>query len=107
MFKALSDPNRIRILKALQIRPLCVCELQQLLGIAQPSVSHHLRVLSDAGLVDFVRDGQWIDYKIAETESGSPAEVLLKNLEGWLAKDPKIIADRENLKYINREECKS
>ena len=48
VMKALSDPNRVKIVKLLERRSLCVCELQAALGIAQPTVSSHLKVLEDA-----------------------------------------------------------
>jgi DNA-binding transcriptional ArsR family regulator len=51
--KALSEPNRVKILKILQCRDLCGCEIQAILDIAQPTVSSHLKVLEDAGLVSY------------------------------------------------------
>jgi ArsR family transcriptional regulator len=51
VMKALSDPNRVKLLKMLQKRMMCVCEIQAALGIAQPTVSKHLKLLEDAGLV--------------------------------------------------------
>ena len=50
--KALSDPNRVKILKMLQHKYMCVCELKAPLQLAQPSVSKHLKLLEDAGLVN-------------------------------------------------------
>ena len=50
--KALSDETRLRILKMLEVRPLCVCEIQHVLKGSQPNVSHHLKTLSEAGLVE-------------------------------------------------------
>ncbi len=52
VMKALSDPNRVRIVKMLQHKTLCVCEIQAILQIAQPSVSKHLKILENAGLVE-------------------------------------------------------
>ncbi len=57
VMKALSDPNRIRIIKLLQHKVMCVCELQAVLGIAQPTVSKHLKVLEEADLVYFKKMG--------------------------------------------------
>ena len=51
VMKALSDPNRVKIVKMLQHKVMCVCEMQATLQIAQPSVSKHLKILEDAGLV--------------------------------------------------------
>ena len=52
VMKALSDPNRVKLLKLIQQREMCVCEIQAALEIAQPTVSKHLKVLEDAGLVE-------------------------------------------------------
>ena len=52
VMKALSDPNRVKLLKILQERALCVCEIQKVLGLAQPTVSSHMKILEDAGLVN-------------------------------------------------------
>ena len=64
--KALSDPNRVKIVKMLQHRLMCVCELREALQIAQPSVSKHLKVLEEAGLVDYKKDGLWVNYHLNE-----------------------------------------
>jgi ArsR family transcriptional regulator len=67
VFKAVADPNRIRILKMLQQKKMCVCELSAVLGITQPSVSRHLSMMRDAGLVRDERDGEFRD--IHDTKS--------------------------------------
>lgn len=62
-FKALADPIRLRIVLLLLRGDLCVCELTAVLGLEQSRVSHQLRVLRQAGLVEDVRDGKWIIYR--------------------------------------------
>ena len=57
IMKALSDPNRVKIIKLLQQKKMCVCELQAVLKLAQPTVSKHLKILEEAGLADFQKDG--------------------------------------------------
>ena len=59
VMRALSDPNRVKIIKLLQQKSMCVCELQAALQIAQPSVSKHLKILEEADLVDYQKDGCW------------------------------------------------
>ena len=66
VMKALSDPNRIKIIKMLQHKMMCVCELQAALDIAQPTVSKHLKILEEAGLVDYQKDGLWVNYSLAD-----------------------------------------
>lgn len=63
--KALAEPSRIKIAKALQGGPLCVCELTQLLVLSQPSVSKHAKVLEQAGLIVGTRRGPWVWYERA------------------------------------------
>ncbi len=65
MFHALSDERRLRILTALQGGELCVCDLQDELGMAQSLLSFHLKALRDAGLVTVRRDGRWAHYSIS------------------------------------------
>lgn len=64
IFKALADPNRLRIMLLLRQRELCVCELMYILGLEQSRVSHHMRVLREAGIAEDVREGRWIIYRV-------------------------------------------
>lgn len=65
--KALSDPIRIAILKALGSEgSLCVCELVIVSGRSQPSTSHHLRILDNAGLLKSEKRGRWVDYSLSD-----------------------------------------
>jgi ArsR family transcriptional regulator len=65
--KALADPVRVRILATLREREdaVCQCELQPLFGVSQPTLSHHMRRLDDAGIVDVERRGKWAFYSVA------------------------------------------
>ncbi|HDR16112.1 MAG TPA: ArsR family transcriptional regulator [Desulfobacteraceae bacterium] len=103
VMKALSDVNRVRILKMLQHKNMCVCELQAALRIAQPTVSKHLKILLDSGLVQCSRDGKWIDYRLSDG-SGSPfPAVMLGNLRHWLDQNPTVSADVRRLPELCRE----
>jgi ArsR family transcriptional regulator len=66
LFKALSDPARIKIVNALaQTRePVCACEFEPALGLAQPTVSHHLKKLTDAGLLEREQRGKWAYFSL-------------------------------------------
>ncbi len=63
-FKALGDPTRLRILQVLAAGERCVCEVQDEVGVAPNLLSHHLKVLREAGLVLAKRRGRWIDYRL-------------------------------------------
>ncbi|MGH9269595.1 MAG: ArsR/SmtB family transcription factor [Acidimicrobiales bacterium] len=64
VLKALAEPSRWQIANALANEELCVCHLVELLGVPQPLVSHHLRVLRDAGLVETSRYRYWTYYRL-------------------------------------------
>jgi len=64
-FKALADETRLRILKLLGVREMCVCEVMVALGLTQPTASHHLGILENAGLVKDRKEGKWVFYSIA------------------------------------------
>ena len=107
VMKALSDPNRVKIVKMLQHKTLCVCEMQAALGISQPAVSKHLKLLEEAGLVGFKKDGLWADYHLTDGSSGPYAASLLGNLRHWLTEAPDIASLIETLPTLRREEiCK-
>ena len=104
VMKALSDPNRVKIVKLLQHRSLCVCELQAALQIAQPTVSSHLKVLEDAGLVTSRKEGLWANYSPGNGNHSPYASVLLGNLRHWLRDDPEIERLMAILPSLRREE---
>ena len=65
VFKALSDPTRLRILRAIsQMNELCECNIVPSFGLSQPTISYHLKVLREAGLVSSERRGQWVYHSV-------------------------------------------
>ena len=90
VMKAVSDPTRVKILKILEKRMMCVCELQTALGTAQSTTSKHLKILEDAGLVDSFKDGLWVNYTLADGRESPYAASLLGNLRHWLNDEPDI-----------------
>jgi ArsR family transcriptional regulator len=66
VFKALSDPIRLRILGLLSSREMCVCEVMVALDLTQPTASHHLRILENVALVKDRKEGKWVFYSIAK-----------------------------------------
>jgi ArsR family transcriptional regulator len=102
IMKALSDPNRLKIVKMLQQRALCVCEIQSALGISQPNVSSHLRILQNAGLVEFHKDGLWVNYYLSGGEDSPYVASLLGNLRHWLEDDPEIAKLMKKVPTLDR-----
>jgi ArsR family transcriptional regulator len=65
MFKALGDPVRLRLMSMIASSPeVCVCDLTAAFDLSGPTISHHLRVLREAGLVDSERRGTWVYYRM-------------------------------------------
>ncbi len=108
VMKALSDPNRVRVLKLLQAGELCVCEIQNVLGLAQSTVSKHMKLLEDAGLVDRKRQGTWILYSLADGSESQYAKIMLKELRHWLDEDETLKTMHQTLpKAALLRDCKS
>ena len=103
VMKALSDPNRVKIIKLLQQRVLCVCEMRESLGLAQSTVSKHLKILEEAGLITYSKEGLWVNYRLADGARNPYVSNLLGNLRHWLDEDTEVAALIAQLPEINRE----
>jgi ArsR family transcriptional regulator len=68
-YKALADEKRIRILKLLTIREMCVCELMIALDTTQPNLSHHLKILENQNLVNRRKEGKWAYYSLTNLKT--------------------------------------
>ncbi len=90
VMKALSDSNRVKIMKMLEVKQLCVCEITGILGLAQSTVSKHLKVLEDAELIDSCRDGSWVNYKLLPHSENQYAALLQDHLREWLSDDLQV-----------------
>ena len=104
VMKALSDPTRVKILKILEKRLMCVCELQTAIGAAQSTTSKHLKILEDAGLVDSHKDGLWVNYTLADGRQSPYAASLLGNLRHWLNDEADISEIVATIDKIDRFE---
>ena len=76
-FRALADPARVRIMNALATSdgPVCICDLVEPLALSQPTVSHHMKKLADAGLVDREQRGRWAYFSLRPTAAEKLAAV--------------------------------
>lgn len=104
VMKAASDRTRVKILKMLEEKAMCVCELQTGLGAAQSTTSKHLKILEDAGLVISKKDGLWVNYTLADGRQSPYAASLLGNLRHWLNEEPEIAAVTGQVGILDRYE---
>jgi ArsR family transcriptional regulator len=102
VMKAVSDPTRVKILKMLGQRVMCVCEIHTALGTAQSTASKHLKILEDAGLVTSHKDGLWVNYLLSDGHQSPFAANLLGNMRHWLNDEPEIAVLLESLAQIDR-----
>jgi DNA-binding transcriptional ArsR family regulator len=98
--KALGDKNRVRVLLALQGRELCVCQITELLGLAMSTISKHLSILYQAGLVNSRKEGRWMYYCLPGR--GSPAVVreAVGLVKRSLEKDDQARKDTTRLEQV-------
>ena len=100
VLKALADENRVRILWALQGRELCVCQIVELLGLAQSTVSKHVSILHHARLVDSRKEGRWMFYRVADGDSPVEAREIAATVCRLLAGSPEAGEDAKRMKQI-------
>jgi len=100
IFKALADPTRLRIMLLLRRRELCVCELMFILGMEQSRVSHHMRILRDAGIAE---DGRWIIYRVPEEARMLLEGLLAGALQERLGLFREVSGDSKKLESCIRE----
>src|SRR5512136_1482904 len=97
ILKALSDDTRLRVIKLLQERELCVCELMQVLDMSQPRISRHMSVLKNAGLVDDRREGKWVYYLLKNETQVKEVKTLLNALAVMGNNEAVVKNDKKNL----------
>jgi DNA-binding transcriptional ArsR family regulator len=98
--KALSDPNRVRILLALRRGELCVCQITELFGFAPSTVSKHLSVLHHAGLILSRKSERWVYYRLPDKAAPATVREALAWVHKSLAKTEAAAADAKKLKKI-------
>lgn len=76
LFKALCDENRIKILKLLQSGEKCACHLNENINVTQPTMSHHMKVLCDSGIVIGRKEGKWMHYSISSEGAKNALRIL-------------------------------
>ena len=98
--KALSDPSRVRMLCALDGGELCVCQLIELVGLAPSTVSRHMAVLGQAGLVRSRKQGRWVYYDLPSRSTAGIAGRMVRETLRELRDDATITEDEGRLRSI-------
>ena len=98
--KALSDPSRVRILLALRRRELCVCQITELFGFAPSTMSKHLSVLHQAGLILSRKAERWVYYRLPDKPVPAAVREALDWVHKSLVKTDEALADAKRLKRI-------
>ena len=98
IFKALSARTRFRIVMMLQVKPLCVCEIRDIIGSSFSTISNHLRILAQAGVVNYEKDERYVNFTLAR-ENPKVAAILdiISSVD-----DKQIKSDMEKAKYVSR-----
>lgn len=99
MAKALGDETRFRIMAMLEEQELCACQIIEVFDLANSSISRHLSVLKQAGLLQSRKSGRWMYFSWAQSNS-----FVLQGMLNWLSEsishDPQIQKDRERIQHI-------
>ncbi len=98
--KALSDPNRVRILLALRGGELCVCQITELFGFAPSTISKHLSILNHAGLIRSRKSERWVYYRLPDKTAPVAVREALDWVHKSLAKTDESANDKKKLKKI-------
>ena len=102
--KAFADENRVRTLLALRKGELCVCQITELFGLAPSTISKHLSILFQAGLVESRKEGRWIYYQLP----GKDAPVVVREALDWIEKaldeNPRVADDQQKLMKILKQD---
>lgn len=101
LFQAFADPTRLRLVGLLRSGELCVCDLVEVLGAPQPTVSRHLKSLRDAGLVAARDDGRWRHYRLAVPRTRLQ-KALLSCVGGCMSDLPMLKKDAARLAAVKR-----
>ena len=100
IMKALSDENRVRALMMLADGELCVCQIIEMLELAPSTVSKHMSILRQAGLVETRKESRWIYYRLASGDLKS--REILGWLQRHLKKDKRILDDAKQLRKMQK-----
>ena len=101
VLSALAEQSRLRIMASLRLRKMAVCEIRELLKLSFSTVSKHLSILKDAGLIDFEKEGKWVIYQLNEDLSPEIKEILDQVLSS-VSQDEQIKEDLRIARFLDR-----
>ncbi len=104
MFKAFSDPARIRIVMVLRSQELCLCNLQEILGLSPSTVSRHVSILKREGFLASRKNGKWTYFSLMPLRTGTRQSNLLSCISGSLENDPTVKNDMMKAKELKQKE---
>jgi ArsR family transcriptional regulator, arsenate/arsenite/antimonite-responsive transcriptional repressor len=102
VFRALADPNRLRIVKMLEQRELCVCEVREVLALSNSTVSKHLSILHDAGLITQAKEAKWVNYSLNVKSENQFVRSVISALKTSLAEDETVLKDSKSVNRVDR-----
>ncbi len=102
VFRALADPNRLRIVKMLEQRELCVCEVREVLALSNSTVSKHLSILHDAGLVTQTKEARWVNYSLNVKSESQFVRAIISALKSSLLDDETVLKDTKSVDRVDR-----
>ncbi len=102
IFKALSDSSRLRIIRMLQEKSLCVCEIREVLQLANSTVSQHLSILKEIGFIVESRDGKWVNYTINPRPNNPIISSIIAMLVFWLNNNEVLENDFKKICCVDR-----
>lgn len=101
-FKALADPNRVRIVKMLSVRELCLCEIREILHLSNSTVSKHLSILRDAGLLLDSKKGKWVNFRLNSKAEDQFTRSTLALINKSFDDDEAIKEDAKEVHRVDR-----
>lgn len=111
VFSALGDPNRLRIVLALRQGELCVCQIVALLELANSTVSRHLQIIRETGIIESYKQGRWVYYRMATSDEGAILARALLPMLSVAETSAQAATDERRLAKIRRldpeELCRS
>jgi ArsR family transcriptional regulator, arsenate/arsenite/antimonite-responsive transcriptional repressor len=103
ILKAMADENRIRILYLLNERNnLCVCEIREIIGLSQPTISSHLKILENNELIIFRKEGKWVNYKI-NPYLDTGIKKIVESILSMIREDDGIKKDKSRVNKVDRK----